>query len=321
MPKISIIVPVYNVECYLTECIESVLMQDYKDYELILIDDGSTDSSGRICDEYGDLDHVKILHTSNHGVSFARNMGLKEASGEYIMFLDGDDFFSYARVFSHVISEEEQHPSDLLKFGVRNIHASRDSDYISTQEIEQLRVIDDKERICAFVHGGFIMEYIFPRRMINGIVFDERVRCGEDLIFLAEVLSKAEKLYELNTIMYMRRIREGSIVHSPLDKQYFVEWQFVYSEIERLLKSIPNCGKRIVNAVIADQTISINKTKMCPNDRKCNIKRIKRRILDSFPNFLFNPYLSKKTKSILLLFLISPQLFFATHSIAHYKKQ
>lgn len=93
MPKISIIVPVYNVEKYLRKCIDSILNQTFKDFELILIDDGSTDESGKICDEYNLKDNrIKVIHKENGGLSSARNAGLDIAQGEYIGFVDSDDW-------------------------------------------------------------------------------------------------------------------------------------------------------------------------------------------------------------------------------------
>jgi len=92
-PKISIIVPVYNVENYLCKCVDSILEQTYKEIELILIDDGSTDSSGVICDKYKNKDtRVFVIHKKNEGVSSARNCGLKVAVGDYVGFVDSDDY-------------------------------------------------------------------------------------------------------------------------------------------------------------------------------------------------------------------------------------
>ena len=93
--KISIIIPVYNVEKYLRECLDSILAQSYKDFEIILVDDGSTDSSGNICDEYSmKYENIKVLHKNNNGLSSARNAGLDIAQGEYILFIDSDDVVS-----------------------------------------------------------------------------------------------------------------------------------------------------------------------------------------------------------------------------------
>ena len=95
MPKISIIVPVYKVEKFLPKCIDSILSQTFTDFELILVDDGSPDNCGKICDEYAHKDdRVVVVHKLNEGVSIARNKGLDVAKGEYILFCDSDDFVS-----------------------------------------------------------------------------------------------------------------------------------------------------------------------------------------------------------------------------------
>ena len=94
MEKISVIIPVYNVEKFIEQSIKSVLNQTYKNLEIILVDDGSTDSSGSICDEYSKKDkRIKVIHQDNKGLSGARNSGLDIATGKYIMFLDSDDYF------------------------------------------------------------------------------------------------------------------------------------------------------------------------------------------------------------------------------------
>ena len=95
IPKISVIIPVYNTEKYLRRCIDSVLAQTYQDFELLLIDDGSKDSSGAICDEYASQDtRVRVFHKENGGVSSARNLGLDHARGEWITFVDADDWMA-----------------------------------------------------------------------------------------------------------------------------------------------------------------------------------------------------------------------------------
>lgn len=96
LPKVSVIIPVYNVEKYLIECLKSIVNQSYKNLEIILVDDGSPDNSGKICDEYATCDtRIKVIHKENGGVSCARNVGLDLASGEYICFVDPDDWLEY----------------------------------------------------------------------------------------------------------------------------------------------------------------------------------------------------------------------------------
>lgn len=107
IPVISIIVPVYNVEKYLSQCIDSILAQAFIDFELLLVDDGSTDGSGRICDEYANKDaRIQVFHKKNGGVSSARNIGLEHAQGEWITFVDSDDWLDLK--YCQILWEEVQ---------------------------------------------------------------------------------------------------------------------------------------------------------------------------------------------------------------------
>lgn len=113
--RFSIIIPVYNVEKYLSECIDSVLHQNFSNYEIILVDDGSTDSSGQICDEYAQkYSNIKVIHKENGGLSDARNFGIKEAKGEYLMFLDSDDFWEGTTILSDLSKIIDEEKSDLI---------------------------------------------------------------------------------------------------------------------------------------------------------------------------------------------------------------
>lgn len=118
-PKISVIIPVYNVEKYLIECVNSVLVQSFQDYEMILVDDGSTDNSGRICDEYAEkYSQIKVIHKKNGGLSDARNFGIKEAKGDYLIFLDSDDLWKGSNRLldiSYII--ETQNQPDIIFYG------------------------------------------------------------------------------------------------------------------------------------------------------------------------------------------------------------
>lgn len=114
-PKISIIVPVFNVENYLHRCIDSILVQTFKDFEVLLIDDGSTDKSGKICDEYAFNDNrVKVFHKRNGGVSSARNVGLNNAVGKWVTFCDSDDYVHENFLYDFL---SQPHTVDLLSQG------------------------------------------------------------------------------------------------------------------------------------------------------------------------------------------------------------
>ena len=116
---LSVIIPVYNVEKYLRKCVDSILLQDFANMEVILVDDGSPDNSGAICDEYAEKDaRVKVIHKENGGVSSARNTGLDVAQGKYIAFVDSDDYL-LPNSFQPNVEYMENHPDiDLLQFPI-----------------------------------------------------------------------------------------------------------------------------------------------------------------------------------------------------------
>ena len=115
MEKISVIVPIYNAEKkYLTECVDSIIGQDYKNIEVILVDDGSTNSSGEVCDGYADKDErIQVIHQKNQGVSVARNTGIDQATGEWIAFVDVDDWLE-KNIFSEVMGQIKEKKTDLV---------------------------------------------------------------------------------------------------------------------------------------------------------------------------------------------------------------
>ena len=127
-PLISIIVPVYNVQKYIGKCIDSILSQTYLNIELILVDDGSSDASGRICDEYGKRDgRIRVIHQENEGVSSARNHGMEEAQGEYLCFVDADDWipkYSVKQLATRIIASG----SDLATGKIKLIFPLRNND-------------------------------------------------------------------------------------------------------------------------------------------------------------------------------------------------
>lgn len=114
---ISVIVPVYNIEHYISECLESILNQTYTDLQIIIIDDGSTDGSGKICDEYAKKDkRIQVIHTDNYGPGHARKEGLQYARGEYVGFVDGDDRIQ-PQMYEELLREIEETGADFVHFG------------------------------------------------------------------------------------------------------------------------------------------------------------------------------------------------------------
>ena len=193
-PKISVIVPVYNTEKYLHRCINSVLVQTYTDFELLLIDDGSKDSSGTICDEYAAQDtRVRVFHKENGGVSSARNLGLGNAQGEWITFVDSDDYIEE----NFLKSFEGYFDADLI---VGNM-----MDMSSNKNLLEDIVEGYYYSLCDVLKGNFTnlvfqssCGKLFRTRLSRNIQFDEKMASGEDFHFILRYLCVAKSLRVLS---------------------------------------------------------------------------------------------------------------------------
>lgn len=129
--KISVIIPVYNTEKYLKECVESVLAQTYHNLEILLINDGATDSSPQICESYAKQDvRIKLIHKENGGLSDTRNTGIKQCSGDYVLFLDSDDYWDDPKMVEKLANQMQQYPVDILNFRYKKIYGRYQTIYI-----------------------------------------------------------------------------------------------------------------------------------------------------------------------------------------------
>ena len=206
-PLISIIIPVYNAEKYLNQCIDSIITQTYSDWELILVDDGSTDSSGIICDEYAKNDNrIKVVHKHNGGASSARNKGLDIAEGGYIAFIDADDYVeeSYLSKFVENIGKADLLQGGLLEVGqYENDCSIKKYKYYdldnNTDAVELLNVKEaGRIRIC-YVHVKLFRNDIIQD---NRIRFDTGMKLSEDFCFVLDYLSCIHSVAEVTNNGY-----------------------------------------------------------------------------------------------------------------------
>lgn len=220
--KISIIVPVYNTEQYLLHCLDSILSQDFTDYELLLIDDGSKDNSGAICDEYAEKDsRICVFHKENGGVSSARNLGLDHAQGEWVAFVDSDDLLVDNAL--DLLLNEAKDDVDMVYGGIRKFDES--SDDIETITVKERGRISVEEALDAFVvpkkRNGDWHRYLYNRiyRMPIikkfGLRFKEDIYYKEDGLFVVQYLCQCEKKVAcVPDIVYLYRQVKNSAMGS-----------------------------------------------------------------------------------------------------------
>lgn len=207
MYRISIIVPIYNSEKYLEECIISVLNQTFTDIELILIDDGSVDKSGMICDDYAKKDsRIVVVHTSNKGVSAARNKGIEIARGRYVMFCDADDMVNehWCKYLYDTAIENE----DCLI-------VSDDTFQCVKQKKMGVRLVEECSFYSLYVNGlsSSVWNKIFRRDVIlnNDICFDVSLPYGEDIVFVAKYMKYCTKgVKRIRNVLYHYRKHDDS---------------------------------------------------------------------------------------------------------------
>ena len=222
MPKISIIIPVYNVGKYLEQCVESILSQAFSDYEVILVDDGSTDNSGSICDLYsGKYVQVLTIHKENGGLSDARNVGLQHATGEFILFVDADDYIFSDSLAAINISIEETPDVDVVF--LEAVKVFEDGSTISLGDGYQKDSIKEKthEEVIAHISKlpkfpGSACTKLIRRSLINEhSIFFKKGLLAEDIDWTVRLLLAARKYnYCQNDYYYYRQNREGSITNT-----------------------------------------------------------------------------------------------------------
>ena len=214
--KFTIIIPAYNVEAYIDECLASVAAQSYGDWEAIVVDDGSTDGTGEKCDEWGSKDErIRVVHQENRGLSAARNVGIEKAKGEYILFVDGDDWIEQDAL-SVLVSELQG--EDAVCFGGRR-YFQDEKRFEKADSVEPKNYENGWEYYCenALKPKNFSFVSAVLRAYRTEFLQDKQLRfkegiLHEDNLFTPIVLYHAGKVRTINVSLYNYRIRKGSIM-------------------------------------------------------------------------------------------------------------
>lgn len=231
MKKISFVIPIYNVDEYLKECIESILNIDYKSKEIILINDGSTDNSRKICESYEKkYKNILLINQKNQGVSIARNVGIEKASGSYILFIDPDDFYLYdfTNDITNIINNYQ---NDVILFDYQMYYNTSKKTEIVVRKFNRDHVINKK--------GKDVLESILRRdpnyswHLVQGIYRKDFLvenqlyfianRKYEDVLWLPEVFLKAKKLDYINKSFYVYRLERKGQTTSTFTKQNILD--------------------------------------------------------------------------------------------------
>ena len=238
--KISVIVPVYKVEQYLKSCVESILNQTFKDFELILVDDGSPDSCGAICDELAKTDdRIVCIHKENGGLSSARNAGIEIAKGEYIAFIDSDDIVA-SDMLEVMYGNLVKYDADIS--GIEYAEFSQDLPKI----LPNSRIKHKKKDIMKFIMQKnrlyCVVRYLYKKSVLADQRFDPAIKLGEDQIFIFDYTSKCNSLVMSKYNGYFYRYNAASISNGQLKNSCVEELNNRLLMIDKLDKKTKKYG-------------------------------------------------------------------------------
>ncbi|MFI3302431.1 MAG: glycosyltransferase [Rikenellaceae bacterium] len=239
---ISVIIPIYKVERFLCECLDSVLGSSYRNLELILVDDGSPDGSPRICDEYAARDgRVRVIHKSNGGAGEARNCGVRAATGEYVVFVDGDDYWGDSGALEAAVEELERRKDiDLLCFDCATLSDSGALSVRAPYDVERVNGRSKAEVLEYFVGENRLMVTPWSKIVRRGLLLDNNIdfRCGirsEDYDWTLQILLHSRVICAFERNFYVYRVWSGSVT-SNISRSHVFD---ILSIVEQWSERIP----------------------------------------------------------------------------------
>ncbi|MCM3115084.1 glycosyltransferase [Neobacillus sp. MER 74] len=293
-PLFSIIVPVYNVEKLITACIESVLCQSFTNFELILINDGSTDKSGRICEVYAKKDkRIKVKHVKNSGVSNARNLGVKNSTGKWLYFLDGDDTLEHNTLTSLYFNIKKYNNLDML-LGSFN--------YVQNGEITKAENSEDYKNgieivreFCLWNVKICMGSFAVSKELVNSynIFFNESTKYGEDVEFIFYCLLNAIKVKVASDIFFNYIIHNSSSI-SKVNFDRYDCYKAKYRVLKYLQNKYPDCHEihLLFKDFLLPQAIIDTTFLLCSNG--VNIFKIKKFIAKNNYDGVIYPIIDNK---------------------------
>ena len=267
--KVSVIVPVYNAAGYLERCMESLLKQTYQNIEILLIDDGSTDESGNMCDAYAQqYGQVKVVHTSNDGVSAARNCGMENCTGEYFAFVDADDVLS-KHMIAHLADCLEKTDSDVAGCGYWEFCKEEDLHKHVPEEWERASVKHTQILTGAeFIEKGILRSdtrcwsKLYKRESVGAIRFEQGLTIGEDMLFLLRLAQQGRRFCTSSYKAYGYFINEAGAMRQGFKDSYVDQITCWQKALEMIAKEFPRLADRTEAILIISIMLTVGKLAM-----------------------------------------------------------
>lgn len=282
---VSIIIPIYNVEKYLEKCIKSIINQTYRNLEIILINDGSTDESAKICEAYKELDNrIIFINKKNGGAASAKNEGLKVAKGDYITFVDSDDFVELDMI-EYMVNTIKKYNSDIVQCSFTNL-------YKNTEKFKQDKIIEQKIGSKDFLElfltkwdSSLFWNKLFKREVIENVFFKEG-RCIDDEFFTYKCVINSKSIVTSNKIVYNYRMRKSGVMKSERSQKQILKDRvdYLYERYELVRKIYKDLDKSFLEHLltyylIISKDYYVNEKLL--DYMKNNLKSIKVKIITS----------------------------------------
>lgn len=312
---ISIIVPVYNVEKYLEKCVYSLINQTYKNIEILLVNDGSTDSSGTLAEKLANLDgRIKVLHKENGGLSDARNYGVLQSISDWIMFIDADDYYEPFAV-EYFVRIQEKYQADLVVSALKGV---TNHNIDNMREISEMDISDSyplstekalEEMFYSVITGASACGKLFRKELLLKYPYPKG-KVYEDLAVTYKQIHESRKIYVAPIKVYGYFKREGSIVNSKFNEKYLYAFEIIdtiyafirknYSHSNEIKKAVD-----IRNVLLSMQVANSMLMANMPSD----VKKVQKRVLEYKDVFLNSKRVTWKNKVKYLLFLAFPKFY------------
>lgn len=309
--KLSVIVPIYNVEEYLDECIKSIVNQTYKNLEIILVDDGSPDHCPELCDIWAEKDgRIKVIHKENGGVSSARNAGLDAAAGDFIAFVDSDDYLD-SDMYEIMLSQMREHNTDMAQCGIVRENADGSVEVWDSFEAP-IVVMDNMQLLCSVGEAAGILPVspcnkIFKAEVISGIRYDESLKYAEDTLFNFAVARNINKAVIQNVPRYHYVNNSDSASHQEFSSSRFDE----HKVMDIIFDMAANDNNVLQYCIKGDVLKSFRTIRQMITSISCTDKfrMIRQRIVRHRKAIFHSGLYSKATKLKTLLLWLMPGIY------------
>lgn len=313
---ISVIIPVYNSGKHIHKCLDSIINQTYKELDIILIDDGSTDGSGKVCDEYAQKDdRITVIHQQNRGVSSARNAGIKIAKGDFFNFPDSDDYID-TDCYEYCLGLMNEHKCDIVSFEYYVTYPNKEIQHISDESFYGLFDRDGAHKVimgCA----SFACTKLYSRKTVSGVFFDEGIYRGEDSLFVHNVFENAERFWFDRRPMYHYVQSEESASRGKFRPTQLSVLK-LYDEYKKLFETdYPELWKTEIRDLLHVYIIIYFDMYADENDYRSEMETVFNTFKKQYSEIKNQSFLNKKERIKFSLFKLSPTLFCKLHKKIH----